>query len=625
MNKIHADLRTFLWLGKQPRVALATLQRHQYGGGISLPNIEAYYWAEHLAPINEWLHAAADHPTYALERSKWSNTTILHFLYGGKGGQRLLPATRITLSAWRRATTRMGWDKRPTRQTPLWCCQWLGELNKLKGFGRWDDIGISTVGDVIARGELKTFQALKDEFGLHNTQYYKYVQLQHAWRAQHITLTDIPEYAPLEGRLLQEQMQEGAVSLTYRTLTNNMLGDLQALRDKWETGVGAMEDLDWELALMHPCEVAIKSRLRLIQFKVLHRVYFDRVPLSLCSQSCSVGYRKATRKGLASCCYDCIQCSEVEISNHTDSAECFSCPEDQMPNERHDSCIPKPIEYLSYHDPLGAILGGISVFGGLFTVCVLAIFVKNNKTPVVKANNLTLSYFLLLSLCLCFVCPFIFIGEPLPVTCRFRQATFGFLFTLCVSCILAKTITVIMAFSATKPDSRVRTWVQFKIPYWIAFISSLLQLLLCISWIVLSPPFQELNSQIYTRTIVNECNEGSAVAFWLMLGYMGFLATITLIVAYLARKLPYSFNEAKLITFSMLVFVSVWVSFIPAYLSTRGEHLVAVEIFAILASSLGICGCIFLPKCFIILIKPERNTKEHIMGKATGLRRKNMD
>ncbi|XP_069098198.1 extracellular calcium-sensing receptor-like [Pleurodeles waltl] len=342
---------------------------------------------------------------------------------------------------------------------------------------------------------------------------------------------------------------------------------------------------------------------------------FLQVPLSVCSQSCPSGYRKATRKGEASCCYDCIQCSDVEISNHSDSAECFSCPDDQIPNERQDSCIPKPIEYLSYHEPLGAILGGISVFGGLLTVCVLVIFVRNNKTPVVKANNLTLSYFLLLSLCLCFLCPFIFIGEPFSVTCRFRQTTFGFLFTLCVSCVMAKTITVIMAFSAIKPDSRVRKWVRFKIPYWIAFICSLLQLLLCVSWIVLSPPFQEQNSQISMRTIVNECNEGSGVAFWLMLGYMGLLAMVTLIVAFLARKLPDTFNETKLITFSMLVFVCVWLSFIPAYLSTRGKHMVAVEIFAILASSLGMFGFIFLPKCFIILLKPERNTKEHIMGK----------
>lgn len=38
----------------------------------------------------------------------------------------------------------------------------------------------------------------------------------------------------------------------------------------------SLEDIDWEVALMHPRKVAIKARLRLIQLKILLRTYYDR-------------------------------------------------------------------------------------------------------------------------------------------------------------------------------------------------------------------------------------------------------------------------------------------------------------------------------------------------------------
>ncbi|XP_017163574.1 vomeronasal type-2 receptor 1 isoform X1 [Poecilia reticulata] len=402
-------------------------------------------------------------------------------------------------------------------------------------------------------------------------------------------------------------------------------------------------------------ELEVRYFIRTVMFVPCYGMYsyllfISKPPRSVCSENCEPGTRKGIRQGEPVCCFDCIPCADGEISNTTNARECILCTGDDWSNDANDACVPKIIEFLAFGEPLGITLIVISAFGALVTIAVGVVLVMYIGTPLVKANDALLSFLLLLSLVVTFLCSIVFLGEPQNWSCMTSQVALALGFALCLSCIMGKAAVLMLRARALKkarakakaaakaakaaaeaaansgsPDVIVTSSnindtaaldkpevdiLTFGHQRSIAAVATLIQAVACTVWLIILPPHPVKNTAAQNVKIILECDEGSVVFICCIFAYDILLALLAFIFAFTARKLEDHFSEAKSMTFGMLVFFIVWISFVPAYLSTRGKFMVAVQIFAILASSFGLLTCIFLPKCYILLVKPERNKEE---------------
>ncbi|XP_034448694.1 G-protein coupled receptor family C group 6 member A [Hippoglossus hippoglossus] len=319
-------------------------------------------------------------------------------------------------------------------------------------------------------------------------------------------------------------------------------------------------------------------------------------PRSRCSESCTGGSEKKILN--VTCCYNCTQCGEGMYSEDPDPNNCKTCPSGTWSLKGWDHCEPRSESYLGWSEPHPIVVIAASALGILLLLVTLIIFLVYRDSPAIKKAELKLSCVMKVGMAASFVSVLCFLGKPSVHLCRARQVVYAMGFTLCVSCILVKAYRTFLAFVpldhiTSKPLHRLYR------PSWIVSVLTSVQGIICLLWMIFdSPDIDDTLPSQQSMEKIFQCTEGETyIGFGIMLGYMGLLVLVCFLLAFKGRKVPQENSETGYIIFSMLMYLFVWVCFIPVYI-TRNEEGTIVQASAILVSSYGIIFCHFLPKCY---------------------------
>lgn len=326
---------------------------------------------------------------------------------------------------------------------------------------------------------------------------------------------------------------------------------------------------------------------------------------SVCSEPCSKGQIKVIRKGEVSCCWICTTCKDNEYVQ--DEFTCKACELGWWPDDDLAGCQPLPLKYLDWADVESIVAVVFSCMGILVTSFVTFVFIQYRDTPVVKSSSRELCYIILAGIFLGYICPFTLIARPTVASCYLQRLLVGLSSAMCYSALVTKTnrIARILAGSKKKICTRKPRFMSAWAQVIIAFMLISVQLTLEITLIILEPP-EPIKSYPSIREVYLICNT-SNIGMVAPLGYNGLLIMSCTYYAFKTRNVPANFNEAKYIAFTMYTTCIIWLAFVPIYFGSN--YKIITTSFSVSLSVTVALGCMFTPKMYIIIAKPERNVR----------------
>ncbi|XP_076597804.1 taste receptor type 1 member 1-like [Chaetodon auriga] len=339
-----------------------------------------------------------------------------------------------------------------------------------------------------------------------------------------------------------------------------------------------------------------------------------KVPTSLCSPDCPEGYAKKY-DGIHKCCFTCEMCPNGTYVNSTeDPYKCNDCKETEWSKEGSTSCKPRAVEYIPFTDS-GAVLimvGTWALVGLTFAMSIL--FAINYNTPVVRSAGGPMCFLILGCLSLSGISVFFHFGKPTLSFCILRFLPFLLFYTVCLACFVVRSFQIVCIFKvAAKFHNLNSWWMKYHLQWLVITVAFGIQALLLLIAYSYAPPEPHNETVWYQDKIILGCDfnlHASAGSVFLLLS----LCFLCFIFSYMGKDLPKNYNEAKAITFCLLLLILTWIIFATVYMLYRGKYIPTLKALAVLSSLYSFLLFYFLPKGYIIIFQSYKNTQQYFQS-----------
>ncbi|KAM6981952.1 taste receptor type 1 member 1-like [Tautogolabrus adspersus] len=338
------------------------------------------------------------------------------------------------------------------------------------------------------------------------------------------------------------------------------------------------------------------------------------VPSSICTPECPIGHARK-QNGIHKCCFTCEICPNGTYINTTeDPYKCINCKDTEWSDVGSTSCNLRTVEYIPFTD-----IGAILIIAGSWALVVLSLamsvlFAINYNTPVVRSAGGTMCFLILGCLSLSSLSVFFYFGKPTISSCIIRLLPFMLFYTVCLACFVVRSFQIVCIFKMAAKFPKLYSWWMKYHGQWliitVAFVTQAFLLLIA----HLSATPKPYNETVWSpEKIILSCDttfeafSGSAIL-------LAFLCFLCFIFSYMGKDLPKNYNEAKAITFCLLLLILTWIIFATIQILYQGKYIQTLNGLAVLSSLYFFLLWYFLPKCYIIIFQPHKNTQQYFQG-----------